>query len=242
MNPDKVWYVAYGSNMNADRLSYYLRGGRPLGAARSYPGSRDPRPPARRVPLQIGGGIYFALESPTWTGGMAFYDPGLPGRAAARGYLLDAGQFSDIAAQEMVREPGEDLDLTEVIARGRMSLGTDRYEMLLRVGVRAGYPMLTVTAPWRAADVAWSAPSPRYLGLIAEGLRAAQGWDNARITAYLSGRPGVAGRWRRRDVAACVEAGPPPLSGLDPRTSRSPRPARPPRQRTDESASHDASR
>jgi hypothetical protein len=206
VNPAKVWYVAYGSNMNAGRLRYYFSGGRPPGAARTYPGCRDPRPPTKTVPLRIPGGIYFALESITWTGGMAFYDPGLPGLAAARGYLITAGQFTDIVAQEMVREPNADLDLSAVLTDGRVTLGPGRYETLIRIGTKTTYPMLTFTAPWRAADVAWTAPSPRYLSIIAEGLRAAQGWDNARIAAYLAGRPGVAGRMRRRDVAACVEA------------------------------------
>ena len=58
---------------------------------------------ARRV---VAGGIYFATESPVWTGGRAFYDPELRGRAAMRSCLVTAGRFSDIAAQEMYRDPG----------------------------------------------------------------------------------------------------------------------------------------
>ena len=83
-----LWYVAYGSNLHAARLDWYLRGGRPPGGLRTYPGCRDCRPPRRTVPALIPGGVYFAGESRAWTGGMAFYDPQLPGRAAARGYLV----------------------------------------------------------------------------------------------------------------------------------------------------------
>src|SRR5205823_6117258 len=36
-----VWYVSYGSNLSAERFHYYIRGGRPPGAARTYPGARD---------------------------------------------------------------------------------------------------------------------------------------------------------------------------------------------------------
>ena len=57
--------------------------------------------------------------------------------------------------------------------------------------------MLTFTAPGRASDVAWTAPSPVYLGMLARGLREAHGWDAERIAGYLAGRPGVAGRWQR---------------------------------------------
>jgi len=196
-----VWYVAYGSNMHADRLRYYLAGGRPPGAARTYPGCRDPQPPRRTAPVFLPGGVYFALESRTWTGGMAFFDAALPGRAAARGYLLTAGQFADIAAQEMARRPDADLDLAPVLATGRAELGPGRYETLVCPGVLDGHPMLTFTAPWGCADVEPAPPSPRYLGLIASGLHEAHGWDADTLTAYLAERPGVRGHWTREAVA-----------------------------------------
>ncbi|MFG1920775.1 histone deacetylase [Cryptosporangium sp. NPDC048952] len=198
---DLVWYVAYGSNMHADRLRYYLAGGRPPGAARTYPGCRDPRPPRRTEPVFLDGGIYFALESRTWTGGMAFYDPRLPGRAAGRGYLLTAGQFADIAAQEMARRPDADLDLAEALATGSYRLGPGRYETLVCPGVLDGHPMLTFTAPWACADVEPTPPAPRYLGMIASGLHEAHGWDAETLTAYLADRPGVRGHWDPDAVA-----------------------------------------
>ncbi|MFI5958543.1 histone deacetylase [Cryptosporangium sp. NPDC051539] len=198
---DLVWYVAYGSNLHADRLHYYLAGGRPAGAARTYPGSRDPRPPRRTTPVFLPGGIYFALESRTWTGGMAFYDPALPGRAAARGYLVTAGQFADIAAQEMGRTPDADLDLAEALGEGLATLGPGRYETLVSPGHLDDHPMLTFTAPWACADIEPAAPAPRYLGLIAGGLAEAHGWDPGTVTDYLAERPGVRGHWTRDAVA-----------------------------------------
>ncbi|WP_205752310.1 hypothetical protein [Cryptosporangium phraense] len=196
-----VWYVAYGSNLHADRLRYYLAGGQPPGAARVYPGCRDARPPRRTAPVFLPGGIYFALESLTWTGGMAFYDPALPGRAAARGYLVTAGQFADIAAQEMARVPDVDLDLGTALADGRAQLGPGRYETLVSPGRLDGHPMVTFTAPWACADVEPNPPAPRYLGMIAGGLAEAHGWDPETVTDYLAGRPGVRGHWTRDAVA-----------------------------------------
>jgi hypothetical protein len=190
-----VWYVAYGSNMHASRLHYYLAGGRPPGAGRTYPGCRDPRPPTRTAPVFLPGGIYFALESLAWTGGMAFYDPHLPGRAAARAYLVTAGQFADIAAQEMARPPAGELDLAEALATGRAQLGPGRYETIVCPGHLDGHPMLTFTAPWRAADVEWNPPSPRYLGMIASGLHEAHGWGAERLISYLAERPGIQSHW-----------------------------------------------
>ncbi|SBT49177.1 histone deacetylase [Micromonospora auratinigra] len=193
---DLLWYVAYGSNLHAARLGWYLGGGRPPGGLRTYPGCRDCRPPRRTVAALIPGGVYFAGESRAWTGGMAFYDPELPGSAAVRGYLVTVEQFADIAAQEMYRPPGADLAGIRAAARtGRVTLGPGRYETLLRVGVRDGLPMLTFTAPGRAGDVAWTAPAPVYLGMLARGLREAHGWDDDRIAAYLAERPGVRGHW-----------------------------------------------
>ncbi|RKN42782.1 histone deacetylase [Micromonospora endolithica] len=198
----EIWYVAYGSNMYAARLGFYLAGGCPPGGLRTYPGCRDPRPPSRTRPVTLPGGIYFAGESRAWTGGMAFYDPGLPGAAAARAYLLDVGQFADVAAQEMHREPGADLDLVDVaVASGRATLGPGRYETLICPGRLDGIPLLTFTAPWTAADVKWRAPAPAYLATIARGLREAHGWDVDRIAGYLLDRPGIAGTWERESLA-----------------------------------------
>jgi hypothetical protein len=196
-----VWYVSYGSNMHRARLATYLSGGTPPGADRANPGARDPRPPRQDLAVWLPGGIYFATHSPVWHGGRAFYDPALPGGAAARGWLITARQFADIAAQEMYREPGADLDLTTVLTTGRDQMGEGRYETLVHCGEIEGHPLLTFTAPWRLADVAPLAPSLPYLRMLAGGLVAAHGWDIRRAAAYLAGLPGAAPTWRPEDLA-----------------------------------------
>lgn len=168
--PELVWYVSYGSNMNAARLNCYLAGGTPPGAQRANPGCRDPRPPRRVISCELAGGVYFATWSPVWGGGRAFFDPELPGTVPARAYLITPEQFADIAAQEMYRDPGEDLDLAEVLASGRVELGPGRYETLLHVGNREGHPLLTFTAPWHASDVPHIPPSPAYLRMLTHPL------------------------------------------------------------------------
>jgi hypothetical protein len=192
---DAVWYTSYGSNTHAARLACYLTGGAPAGAARTYPGCRDRTPPRRSVPVELDGTVYFATHSPVWGGGRAFYDPDAPGRVLARAHLVTAGQFSDIAAQEMYAEPGTDLDLAEVLSTGRSTLGPGRYETLVRAGALDGLPMLTFTAPWALADVPWTAPSAAYLEHLAAGLREAGRWDAATVARYLAARPGAAGHW-----------------------------------------------
>ncbi|MEU9100119.1 histone deacetylase [Streptomyces sp. NPDC048361] len=187
--------------MHLDRLARYIEGGRPPGAARSYPGCRDRRPPVASVPVELPGALYFATRSPVWRGGRAFYDPGAAGRVLARAHLVSAGQFADIAAQEMYREPGEDLDLGEVLREGRSVLGAGRYETLLHPGSLDGRPLLTFTAPWRMDDVAPTAPSAAYLRHLAQGLLESGAWDEATVTAYLAACPGAAGLWTERAVA-----------------------------------------
>lgn len=200
--PELVWYVSYGSNMYASRLTCYLAGGAPPGAKRTYSGCRDPRPPRRTLGCDIAGGVYFATESPVWGGGRAFYDPELAGTAAARAYLITAGQFADIAAQEMYRTTGADIDLGPVLATGRAELGPGRYETLLHIGDLDGHPLLTFTAPWRTDDVPWTVPSASYLRMLAAGLREAHGWDVHRAAGYLAHLRGALGHWTPAAIAA----------------------------------------
>ncbi|MFD0684711.1 histone deacetylase [Actinomadura fibrosa] len=204
MDADSLWYVAYGSNLFRERFGCYLSGGRPRGGARHYTGCRDPRPARAERPVTLPGGIYFALTSLTWGGGMAFYDPELPGRAAARAYLLSRRQFCDVMAQEMRRDTGTDHDLSEVLATGRQRLGPGRYETVLRVGDLEGHPMLTFTAPDPVARAALNAPTAPYLTMLGSGLREAHGWTPSRAGGYLAARPGAAGAWTAPEVAALL--------------------------------------
>lgn len=193
--PELVWYVSYGSNMCLGRFACYLTGGVPRGAQRTHVGCRDNRAPLRTTAYDLAGGVYFATESALWGGGRAFYDPELPGSAAARAYLITSGQFADIAAQEMYRTPGEDLDLAAVVAKHRIELGPGRYETILHVGELMRYPLLTFTAPWRAADVRWTAPSESYMRVLIAGLQEAYGWEIHRIAGYLAQLRGARGHW-----------------------------------------------
>jgi hypothetical protein len=140
---------------------------------------------------------------------MAFYDPDLPSRVAARAYLLTAGQFADVIAQEMHREVGGDLDLSEAAETGRQRLGAGRYETIIKVGEWEGRPMFTFTAPHGAARAAsnseLNSPSAPYLRTLGRGLREAHGWSVERTACYLASCPGARGDWSRSAVAGLLE-------------------------------------
>lgn len=185
----QVWYVSYGSNMSAARLACYLEGGCPPGGTRANPGARDGTLPARSVPVDLPGTTYFAGESPQWGGGVAYYDHETPGFTAARGYLVTAAQFADIAAQEMHRVPqdGDPIEqlVLEPLADGRHTVGPGRYETLVGVGRHDGHPLLTFTAPHGADHVEHTHPAPAYLETIALGLRESRGWGGQQVDDYL---------------------------------------------------------
>ncbi|MER5413767.1 histone deacetylase [Streptomyces virginiae] len=204
--PERVWYASYGSNMHMDRLATYLAGGTPPGAARTYPGCRDHRAPERSIAVELAGRLYFATESPVWTGGRGFYDPTAPGRTRGRAHLVTVGQMSDIAAQEMYEEPGADLDLTTALRDGRDELGPGRYETLICPGTIDGIPVLTFTAPWSLRDVEVLNPSGAYLRYLAGGLLESGPWEEQDIADYLAACPGAAGNWTAAQVRDLLTA------------------------------------
>jgi hypothetical protein len=187
-----VWYVSYGSNMNADRLACYLQGGRPPGAMVGYTGARDRTPPRADAAVMLPGRIHFATHSEVWGGGIAFYDPEAEGPTPARAFLITPGQFADVAAQEMHRAPSEEDPLERVVREGlpsgRHQVGPGKYETMLRVGEREGRPLLTFTAPDSAEQMESVAPTDAYLAMLTEGLRQSHGWQDDRIAAYFRAR------------------------------------------------------
>lgn len=190
MDTSQVWYVSYGSNMSRRRLGTYIEGGRPPGSAISYVGARDRAMPVADRAVTLPGSVYFAGESPTWGGGVAFYDHDAPGATPARAYRITVGQFVDLANQEMHRVPDPDDPLEEVLLSGlpeaRHQAGPGHYETLIEVGRHEDLPMLTFTAPHGFDAVPHTRPRPAYLAMLAEGLREAHGWDEEQIEGYFA--------------------------------------------------------
>ncbi len=203
---EHVWYAGYGSNLDWRRFRHYLRGGRPDGAARDLPGAHDPADPLQRRPVELAGSVYFAWESPTWGGGIAFYDPAAGGTSLGLAYLVTAGQFADVATQEMHRDPtGDPLDLVALVAAGRLVLGPGRYETLHVVGEIDDVAVVTFTSSVHD-EMPLNPPLPAYLSTMARGLATAHGLDTAAVIDYLLDRPGCRPAWSRDALTGLVTA------------------------------------
>lgn len=188
-----VWYVAYGSNLSAQRFGCYLAGGRPHGSLRTYEGCRDPSPPVRATAVWLPGTLRFGGESRVWRGGMAFYGPSGEDRVAARAYLVTFAQFGDILAQESRRPAGTPYALGEGADGRHAGLG-GTYDTVLHLGDADGAPRLTLAAgdPPPAGP-----PSAPYLRTILAGLADGFGLTPDERADYLLRAEGVCPAWDR---------------------------------------------
>ena len=149
--------------------------------------------------------MYFGWESPTWGGGIAFYDPDAGGTSLGVAYLITAGQFADVATQEMHRDPtGDPLDLVALVAAGRLVLGPGRYETLHVVGEIDGAAVVTFTSS--VHDEMPLNPPQAYVTTMASGLVDAHGLRVDEAVDYLLARPGCTPYWTREDLRRAVSA------------------------------------
>lgn len=196
--PRRVWYAAYGSNLHWPRFRCYLEGGRAPGGSRVHAPCADRRPPRAETAATLPFPLFFAGRSPTWGGGIAFLDPTRrDAETLARLYLVTAEQFTGLAAGE-ARRSRVRLPAAGAATPSWYRFAPGAYGVVLRCGQRGGLPIMTVTGPPAHAQVA--PPRPAYLATIAAGLAETHGLSSTAAAAYLTGVPGVAGHYSRRDV------------------------------------------
>ncbi|HEV7720651.1 MAG TPA: hypothetical protein VGO60_05185 [Iamia sp.] len=181
------WYVAYGSNMDADRLRAYLEGvpGAPVGLAPppagalapgdlgtrfgTHRGCADPTPPRADRGVTLDRAVTYRGRSQRWGGGVAFLDlQPTPGAATpARAWLLGLDQVADLMAQEArLAATPEPAALAAIAPGGTLLLGGGWYDTVLRLPDLDGLPALTVTT---AQDLPEAPPTPAYLATLAAG-------------------------------------------------------------------------
>lgn len=191
-SPDRVWYVAYGSNVNKTRFLRYLAGDS------DHVGARDTTPPAHDhwtvAPLQL----QFAGESKRWGGGVCFVDPDPGATAYVRAWSITAEQFEDVFSQENRRAIGSGFDWQAVMA-GPAVIGQSWYAQVLPVELPFASPRQpALTFTW-TRRLPLNLPAPAYRDTIASGLVEHPDLSHAEIDTYLGhslpGNDGFAGNY-----------------------------------------------
>jgi hypothetical protein len=202
-----VWYAAYGSNLAAGRFDCYLSGGTPRGAAREYVGARDGSPASGDSWLWCDHELYFARQSRTWGGGVAFLNPVTgSGSSLLRVRRLTCEQFEDVMAQENALLPG-DVRLAEPPSNGEAVAVLDRwYGTVLGLGERpsssgVSEPVLSFTHSELGAE---TRPQAAYLATMLSGLRSSG--VPVDPAEYLGGLRGIRGHWDLHELRALADS------------------------------------
>lgn len=180
-----AWYVAYGSNLCADRLTCYLAGGIPAGGRRATPGARDPAPPRAWRRVRLPHSLWFGGPSRTWLGGPAFLDVDHPGETVGRAWLVTRGQLADVVAQENGWAAGT-VELTDAHLTDGVVVAPDGpYGRVVGLPPVDGVPAATCTYVRRPDG---RAPDPAYLALVRAGL-VETGLDESAASSLLAAHP-----------------------------------------------------
>lgn len=183
-----MWYVSYGSNLFADRLTCYLAGGRAPGGRWTNPGARDPSPPTGDRRVDLDQALVFGGPSHTWHGGPGFLDLVTPGHSVGRGWRITVEQFADLVAQENKLDPGAVTITEELLHQGGVVLPGARYGRLVALEAVDDEPVVTFTYIDRPIE---RAPDPRYLELLRAGLEEL-GLEAGEARAILRSQPQLA--------------------------------------------------
>ena len=206
-----LWYAAYGPNVHRDRLLECIRGGVSRFTGAAQPGCRDKSDPVRDYALAINRELYFARNSDSWAGAVAFVRA-QPSRSQTlgRAYLVTQEQFEDIAAQENGKRPGDpDMRLDYAYAeqheecffnpRDPSRSGTGGamwYGRIIRTGTRESWPVFALSAEWDGY-VGISPPGRAYIRCIADGIRQLGKISHKALTEYFASKVGIKDRISR---------------------------------------------
>lgn len=202
---DPVWYVAYGSNMNERRFSYYVTGGIYPPTGVPHEGCSDRRPIQAKASAEVDHEVFFAEKSKGWqNGGIAFLSQekvGAERKALVSLYKITLEQFFHIFLQEngtSFKESHEMFDINKLLDEGHLDYGDPDsfkfYGHLMCLGHRDGDPMLTFTRKTPLGNGELNPPSKEYLKTIHIGLANFHGLTEEQATNYFRRLKGVSGK------------------------------------------------
>ena len=170
----RVWYAAYGSNLDSCRFACYINGGHCNENGITYTGCKDKNTWHDDYFDIFPGDLYFGNQSKNWNyRGVAFLDVNAKHKVpvAMHLYNISYGQLLDIQKQE--------------------GKSPNWYGKMVVLGISKidGAPIITLTSDNRQAE---NSPSPRYMQLMRRALFEAGCFPNKEIEAYLK-RIGTSG-------------------------------------------------
>lgn len=146
----KVWYAAYGSNMNTERFNRYL------------PGDFD------SVRAMIAHERYFARRGMWGSGGIAFLDDQPGQESTVRLWGLTFAQFRTLVSGENGGLRAR-IDYEACSSSAATLLSSGLYSRIMNLGSVDGLPVLTCTAPSARDAHPYNAPSKEYTQVITQG-------------------------------------------------------------------------
>lgn len=165
---DRIRVLAFGSNVNADRLQAYISGSASNARYGTHTGSLDPTPPTQVASDWIRGRLRFGGVSRRWgPHGIAYADLAGPAkRLFVVEYEMSWQQLVDLVAQENGMRSLE-IDTLELEQNGLTTVSDRFYNSLVKFDRGADSPavLLTHLGPTR-----YKPPAPRYIEVIREGL------------------------------------------------------------------------
>jgi len=188
----RVYYAAYGSNLNHKRFLCYIRGGTPEGALGYDQGCQQNIPlPQDRGAIGIPYALYFSESSKRWQGAVAFLrtKPNKRAKTLGRKYLLTESQFVDVFKQENGIDVNEDLTLN-LEKKSSFYVNNHWYGRIIYLGQDRGISIFTFTGPRKNV---LKIPSNNYLKHIIKGLRQVYEMSDLEILKYLIHKSGIRG-------------------------------------------------
>jgi len=207
---DKVWYAVYGTNLNEQRFSCYIKGGTPEGTSKPDVGCRDKTPAVDGGMISIPFQLYFAKSSPKWENKSVGFlglevDPTI--RTLGRKYLITKEQFEDVFRQEnkVSMKQTFNIDFIEAREKGALIVKESLYGRVIFLGIEEGFPIFTLTAYWDYNPEEVLPPSSNYLKHIIKGIRQTHNISDDKILEYLSQKPGISNHLSEKDLLNIIQ-------------------------------------
>lgn len=195
-NEPFIWYVCYGSNLNAERFLKYMNVGR-------YGDNKFTEDDLESVQVQVPHGIYFAKSGRWGSGGIAFIDVDTTEdwTCAMRAYKLSIPQFWSLVCQENgsrnIKLDWDKMQNEKFYDAPQIGL----YTRVTNLGSIDGVPAFTVTnsesyasmlskektpVPYQFLEMGMlNPPSREYLNTINEGAEQTAALPHAELKAFV---------------------------------------------------------